>query len=222
MSFIDRFLDVIRMKDDDDIDDEFLNGEDDYDEEDMEEEEDVKKPSRFARLFKPKDDDDLDDIDDYDDFDDEPETVSRPSDALAAEPEEKKGIFGGKQKKTKERTPKKSERKTSKITPIRRKSSGDLPMEVNVIRPTSMEDTKDIADTLMDSCTVILNLEGMEVDIAQRIFDFSCGACYSLNGSLKKVSNYIFILTPDGVDISGDVESMLTGSFDLPNMKSRF
>ena len=95
-------------------------------------------------------------------------------------------------------------------------------MEVNVIRPTSMEDTREIADTLLESCTVVLNLEGLDVDIAQRIIDFTCGACYSLNGSLQKISSYIFILTPVDVDISGDFQEILNGAFDIPSMRNNF
>ncbi len=55
-------------------------------------------------------------------------------------------------------------------------------MEVCVIKPSSMEDTREIADTLVDNSTVILNLEGIDVELAQRIIDFTSGACYSLGG----------------------------------------
>ena len=58
-------------------------------------------------------------------------------------------------------------------------------MEVCVIKPASMEDTREIADTLLAGCTVVLNLEGIDVDIAQRIIDFCCGACYCMSGSLQ-------------------------------------
>ena len=85
-----------------------------------------------------------------------------------------------------------------------------------------MEDTRDIADTLMNNFTVVLNLEGLDVDIAQRVIDFTCGVCYSLNGNLQKVSSYIFILTPSNVDISGDFQSILNGAFDIPSMSSQY
>ena len=91
-------------------------------------------------------------------------------------------------------------------------------MEVNVMRPSSMNDTREIADTLMNHCTVVLNLEGLDVDIAQRILDFTCGVCYSRHGKLQKVSSYIFIVTPEDVDISGDFQSILSGAFNIPSM----
>ena len=61
---------------------------------------------------------------------------------------------------------------SSKITPMRKKNSGNGTMEVCVIKPSSMEDTREIADTLIDRCTVVLNLEGIDVDVAQRIIGF--------------------------------------------------
>ena len=102
-----------------------------------------------------------------------------------------------------------------------RRMQGSGGMEVCVIKPTSVEDAREITETLLANRTVVLNLEGLDVDVAQRIIDFTCGACYSLNGSLQKVSSYIFILTPQDVDISGDYEDILSG-FDLPSMKTPY
>ena len=71
---------------------------------------------------------------------------------------------------------------------------------------------KDIADTLLAGSMVVLNLEGMDVEVAQRVVDFSSGACYSIGGTLQKVSSYIFILTPANVDVSGDVAQVINGT----------
>ena len=112
-----------------------------------------------------------------------------------------------------------------KVTPIHRTVTKKMPgtgMEVCVIKPSSMEDTREIADTLIDRCTVVLNLEGIDVDVAQRIIDFSSGACYSIAGSLQKISSYIFILTPANVEISGDFQEILSGAFDVPSVRTNF
>ena len=95
-------------------------------------------------------------------------------------------------------------------------------MEVCVIKPNSMEDTREIADTLLANCTVVLNVEGIDVEVAQRIIDFSSGSCYSINGSLQKVSSYIFILTPEDVEISGDIQDILNDAFELPSIRTEF
>ena len=57
--------------------------------------------------------------------------------------------------------------------------------------------------------TVLINMEGLNIEIAQRIIDFTSGATYAMHGSLQKVSNYIFLATPNGVDISGDIQNLM-------------
>lgn len=195
MSLLDKFLDAIKLNDDFDDDDDFYD-EDDFDDEDDYEEE---KPKR--RFFKKLDDD----FDDYDDDYEEPKKAKKADSSY-------KQSAASAAKAPKQKT-------NSKITPMRNsKKAGAPAMEVIVIRPTTMEDTREIADTLMASCTVVLNLEGLDVYLAQRIIDFTCGSCYSLGGSLQKISAYIYILTPSGVDISGDFQEILNGAFDIPSM----
>lgn len=104
-----------------------------------------------------------------------------------------------------------------KVTPMRqmKKMSGSG-MEVCVIKPTTVEDAREITETLLANRTVVLNLEGLDVDIAQRIIDFTSGSCFAISGNLQKISHYIFIITPASVDISGDFQEILSGSFDVP------
>ena len=87
-----------------------------------------------------------------------------------------------------------------------------------MIKPVKVEDYREIADTLLSNCTVVLNLEGLDVELAQRIIDFSSGSCYAINGGLQKVSSYIFILTPANVEISGDIQDLLNGA--MPAMRN--
>ncbi len=104
------------------------------------------------------------------------------------------------------------EKPISKITPIskvQKKNVSTAGMEVCVIKPTAIEDELEIADTLLSGRTVLINMEGLNLEIAQRIIDFTSGATYAMHGSLQKVSNYIFLATPNGVDISGDIQNLM-------------
>ena len=65
------------------------------------------------------------------------------------------------------------------------------------------------------------SVEGLDVETAQRIIDFTSGSCYAINGNLQKVSNYIFIITPPNVDISGDFADIMD-AFDLPAIQSQY
>ena len=112
----------------------------------------------------------------------------------------------------------------AKVTPMPRtkKSSLASGMEVCVIKPASVEDSKAIVDTLLENRTVVINLEGITVEAAQRIMDYTSGANAALDGHLQKISRNIFIVTPRSVDISGDFQDVLSGSIDMyDNNRSR-
>ena len=199
MSVLDKLLDAVKLNDDYDeddyLDDDLLDGDDD---DFLDEDREDKPVKKFFQKFSKKSEED-----DYDDFDDEPETPVSKQSASKSISVPKTTFKQDKPART-----------SSKITPMRssRKGSQAANMEVCVIRPTSMEDTREIADTLVDNSTVILNLEGIDMELAQRIIDFTSGACYSLGGTLQKVSSYIFILGPYNVDITGDLQNILGGS----------
>ena len=111
----------------------------------------------------------------------------------------------------------KPKKATTKVTPMRQLKKGPgNGMEVCVIKPTTIEDAREITETLLSNRTVVLNLEGLDVALAQRIIDFTSGSTYAISGNLQKISHYIFIVTPASVDISGDFQEILSGAFDVP------
>lgn len=114
-----------------------------------------------------------------------------------------------------------SVRQTPKITPMRGGRKGSTSMEVCVIKPSGFEDAREISETLLDGRTVILNIEGLDFGLAQRIIDFTSGCCYAIDGNLQKISGYIFIVTPASVDISGDLQSIVD-TFDFAGIQTGF
>jgi cell division inhibitor SepF len=197
MSVLDKFLNAMKMNDDDgfeedDYFDEEYDGYDDYEDE---------RPKKRI-LTKSYEDDDYEDT----------PSASKSSPAPAPAPE--RTITPVKQSRTK------TAKSSSKISPMRPKRGSG--MEVCVIKPRSMEDAREITETLLEECTVVLNMEGLDLDVAQRIIDFSSGSCYAMHGNLQKISNYIFIITPESVDISGDFQEILSGAFDVPSFGTRF
>ena len=106
--------------------------------------------------------------------------------------------------------------RSPKVVPMNRS------MEVSMIKPTSIEDSKEICDYLLAGKAVVLNMEGLHTEVAQRIIDFTSGSTYSMNGNLQKISNYIFIATPESVELSGDFQDLLNGgSLDISGLNLR-
>ncbi len=167
---------------------------------------------KFLNYMKLNGEDDEYFDEDYLDEDEEVERVSAPKKAPAQ-----------KSKEVTEEYEERAVRKAApanKITPISkpaaRRTAGGAGMEVCVIKPTSVEEAREITETLLANRTVVLNLEGLDVDVAQRIIDFTSGSCFAIGGNLQKISHYIFIITPASVDISGDFQDIFGGSFDMP------
>ena len=200
MGVLDKFLDIMKLSDeDDDYDnDDFFD--DEYDDE--YDDRPAKKGGLLSRFRGKSYDDNYDD--DYDEYDDrEPRSSSKNAHSSSHAV---------------------SSAGNNKVTPMRQPSSRrNAPnMEVCVIKPSSVEDAREITETLLSGRTVILNLEGLDLEVAQRIIDFTSGATFAISGNLQKISNYIFLVTPTNVDISGDLQDLLNTSFDASSMRTRF
>lgn len=166
---------------------------------------------KFLSFVKLNDEDDEYDDSDYYDEDEEDEVeeipVSKFSKRDSSYEEEKKVSS------------------ISKITPLkspRRSTVGSESMKVCVIRPTSVENGREITETLLDNRTVVMNLEGLDHKIAQRVIDFASGSCFAMGGNLQKISQYIFIITPNNVDLTGDFQDLFADAFDVKPLKDTY
>jgi cell division inhibitor SepF len=72
----------------------------------------------------------------------------------------------------------------------------------SVIGPTSFNDAQEVADKFKVNVPVILNLQGVERDLARRIIDFASGLCYGLGGQMERVATQVYLLTPSDVEVS--------------------
>ena len=77
-------------------------------------------------------------------------------------------------------------------------------LSVVLVKPESFAEASSIADHLNQKRTVVLNLESASKDVSRRLVDFLSGAAYANKGTLKRVANSTFIITPYNVDIMGE------------------
>ena len=89
-------------------------------------------------------------------------------------------------------------------------------MGVITIKPNGMDDTREICNYLLDGRAVVLNMEGISTDIAQRVIDFTLGTIYAIGGDLQMVSKYIFIASPPNVELAGDFQGDIAGNSGTP------
>lgn len=118
--------------------------------------------------------------------------------------------------------PKRSSFRTTsnKVVPIHTTSRGS---EICVIRPNNFGDSQDACEMLIQGHAVVVILEGMDLMEAQRIMDFIAGCVFSISGKMHQISRYIFIFSPENVDVSGDyLELSQADEFNIPALNKEF
>lgn len=89
----------------------------------------------------------------------------------------------------------------AEVTPIR--SVAPVPDIARIITvwPKSIESVAEFADPYRKGIPVILNLSSAIDTDRRRILDFAAGVCYGLHGKLNKISNDVFLMTPQKVSV---------------------
>jgi len=99
----------------------------------------------------------------------------------------------------------------AEVTPLRRPplrevtASSDL-RRITTIHPRSYNDARLIGEAFRGGTPVIMNLSDMDDADAKRLVDFSAGLIFGLHGAIERVTNKVFLLSPEHVEITGEDE----------------
>jgi len=74
--------------------------------------------------------------------------------------------------------------------------------EVVVCEPHSFEEMPQVIQSLRERRSVVLNLNMMDPDEAQRAVDFVAGGTYAIDGHQERIGDSIFLFTPNCVQVS--------------------
>ena len=80
---------------------------------------------------------------------------------------------------------------------------------VHVVEPQGFNDAQEVGDRLKASQPVILNLQGVSRELQRRLIDFSSGLAYAVGGSMSRVAEQVFLLTPSNVEVSPEEKERL-------------
>ena len=82
-------------------------------------------------------------------------------------------------------------------------------IQLILVRPESFNDAPTIAANMRAKKAVVLNLEGVEKNLARRIVDFLSGCGYALDGSAKKkISLATYLFCPYNMEVLGDLKNL--------------
>lgn len=79
-------------------------------------------------------------------------------------------------------------------------------VNVVVIEPRAYDEAQEIIDNLKEGRPVVINFEDTDRELARRIIDFLSGGAYALDGTTEKISNYVFLFVPKGVEITKETK----------------
>ncbi len=215
-------------------DDDFDDFDDDFDDEFEEDEE--RSGGFFGGLFsRKKSEDDLD-FDDYEE-DEEPEkpakkekevsfrgynpsykTSDRSESRAASESSSTKAAPKGTAVKRQPQETTNTRTGGAKVIPMSKtvgnsSSATKISSELYMIKPRSEEDARVAVDELLNGKVVIVNLEGLNIEIAQYVTDFVTGANYSIGGNFSTINNQVLVFAPANVNMTGAFDEGSGDSF---------
>jgi cell division inhibitor SepF len=98
---------------------------------------------------------------------------------------------------------------TPRPSVVRTMPTASTAARVHVVEPRGFNDAQEVGDRLKANQPVILNLQGLDRDLQRRLIDFSSGLAYALGGSMSRVADQVFLLTPSNVEVSQEEKERL-------------
>jgi cell division inhibitor SepF len=80
---------------------------------------------------------------------------------------------------------------------------------ITTMHPRTYNEARTIGEHFRESIPVIMNLTDMDDSDAKRLVDFSAGLVFGLHGSIERVTNKVFLLTPANVEIAAEDKSLI-------------
>ncbi len=105
-----------------------------------------------------------------------------------------------------------AEEPAAEVTPIRRVQAAPAVREVEVtpmnrittIHPSTYNDARAIGESFRSNTPVIMNLTDLDDSDAKRLVDFAAGLVFGLHGSIERVTNKVFLLSPEHIEVDAE------------------
>jgi cell division inhibitor SepF len=152
-------------------------------------------------------DEDRYDYDDYDQYDHDGE----PGEHDGRDGRSGSGSAGGGPRSL---SPLREEHRGSVATmPERRPAASQRSLDrITTIHPRTYNEAKQIGESFRDSTPVIMNLSDMDDSDAKRLVDFAAGLVFGLRGTIERVTNKVFLLSPANVTVTAEDKARMAES----------
>ena len=83
---------------------------------------------------------------------------------------------------------------------------------ITTIHPRTYNEAKQIGESFRESTPVIMNLSDMDDADAKRLVDFAAGLVFGLRGTIERVTNKVFLLSPADVTVTAEDKARMAES----------
>ena len=80
---------------------------------------------------------------------------------------------------------------------------------IETIHPRSYNDARRIGEQYREGVPVIMNLSELDDPDAKRIIDFAAGLVFGMRGSIERITNKVFLLSPVNVDVGDEARAQI-------------
>jgi cell division inhibitor SepF len=84
--------------------------------------------------------------------------------------------------------------------------------QITTLHPTTYSEARTIGEHFRDGVPVIMNLTEMEEADAKRLVDFAAGLAFGLRGTMERVTNRVFLLSPANVQVTAEDKAKIAES----------
>jgi cell division inhibitor SepF len=85
-----------------------------------------------------------------------------------------------------------------------RTADDDQRYQITTLHPTTYREARTIGEHFRDGVPVIINLTEMDEGDARRLVDFAAGLAFGLRGTIERVTNRVFLLSPANVQVTAE------------------
>lgn len=78
------------------------------------------------------------------------------------------------------------------------------PYRITTLHPRTYNEARTIGEHFRDGTPVIMNLTEMDDTDAKRLVDFAAGLTFGLHGRIERVTNKVFLLSPEHVEVTAE------------------
>jgi cell division inhibitor SepF len=75
---------------------------------------------------------------------------------------------------------------------------------ITTLHPRTYNEARTIGENFREGVPVIMNLSEMDDADAKRLVDFSAGLVFAVRGSIERVTNKVFLLSPPNVTVAAE------------------